>query len=86
MKAMASLRWSTAPLSGTRQGAIQDLGVDLHHAVRVFDLFDLLCRATPWGTLNIPGGLGETERCAGGVGVAVPPLGHVKHTRGTVRD
>ena len=49
MKAMASLRSSTAPKSGTRQGALQDLGVDLHHAVRVFDLFAewmVLCEAS----------------------------------------
>ena len=37
------------PLSGTRQGAFQDLGVDLHHAVKVFDLFAewmVLCEAS----------------------------------------
>ena len=65
MKAMASLRWSTAPRSGTRQCAIQDLGVDLHHPVKVFDQF------AGWMVLR-----------EASISSVVPPLGHIKHTKG----
>ena len=55
----------TAPRSGTRQCAIQDLSVDLHHAVKVFDQF--------------AGWMVPREASISSV---VPPLGHVKHTKG----
>ena len=45
MMLMASLHWPTAPLSGTRQCAIQDLAFSLHHAVKD------LCQFAGWVVL-----------------------------------
>ena len=68
MMVMASTRWSTAPPSGMRQCAIQDLGFGLHLDGWCFVVRRSPLSCHPWGTLNIPRGsevLGARgSRCA----------------------
>ena len=54
-------------MGGSRHGAFQDFGVDLHHAVKVVDLFAewmVLCEASissvvpPWGHVKYTRGAG----------------------------